>query len=69
MPPKFHSMFSSYNVLLGRVCMKCFKRTKHNVAASSITIKNEVEMYEKEEKNKTSVKTAQDLVDKFFGTV
>ena len=50
--PEFHSMFCTYNVLLGqRVCMKCFKRVKDNVAASTITIENEVEMDKKEEKD------------------
>ena len=44
--------------------MKCFKRAKDNVAASTITIKNEVEMDEKEQKDKISVETAHDLVDK-----
>ena len=45
MLPEFHSMFSTYNVLLGQqVCMKCFKRAKDKVAASTITIENEVEM-------------------------
>ena len=44
MLPKFHSMFSTYNVLLGQqVCMKCYERAKDNVVASTVTIKNEVE--------------------------
>ena len=61
---EFHTMFSTYNVLLGRVCLKCFKRAKDNVAVSTITIENEVEMDDKEEKNDISVKTSHDLVDK-----
>ena len=44
--------------------MKCFKRAKDNVAASNISIENEIEMDEKEEKGKISVKTAQNVVDK-----
>ena len=65
MLPKFHSMFFTYNVLLGQqVCMKCFERAKDNVVASTITIKNEVEMDDKEEKDKISVKTAPNVVDK-----
>ena len=55
MLPKFHSMFSTYNVLLGQqVCMKCFERAKDNVVASTITIENEVEMDEKEKKDNLS---------------
>ena len=61
---EFHSMFFAYNVLLGWVCMKYFKRAKDNVAASTITFQNEVEMDEKQEKDKISVKTAHDLVNK-----
>ena len=50
--PEFHSMFCTYNVLLEQqVCMKYFKRVKDNVAASTITIENEVEMDKKEEKD------------------
>ena len=65
MLPKFHSMFSTYNVLLGQqVCMKCYERAKDNVVASTITIKNEVEMDGKEDKDKISVKTAPNVVDK-----
>ena len=65
MLPKIHCMFSTYNVLLGQqVCIKCFKRVKDNVAASTITIENEVEMDEKEEKDQISAKTAHNLVDK-----
>ena len=61
---EFHSMFSTYNVLTGqRVCMKCFKRAK-DVAASTITIGNEVEMDEKEEKDEISIETTHDVVDK-----
>ena len=44
--------------------MKCFKRAKDNVATSTIIIKNEVEMDQKEEKDKISVETAHDLVNK-----
>ena len=44
--------------------MKCFKRAKDNVAASTITIESEVEVDEKEEKDKISFETAHDLVDK-----
>ena len=44
--------------------MKCFKRAKENVAASTITIANEVEMDEKEEKDKISVKTPHDVANK-----
>ena len=41
MLPEFRSMFSTYNVLPGqRICMKCFKRAKDNVAASTISIEN-----------------------------
>ena len=62
---EFHSMFPTYNVLPGQqVWMKCFKRTKDNIAASIITIKNEGDMDEKEEKDKTSAETAYDLVHK-----
>ena len=62
---QFHSMFSTYSVLLGQgVCMKCFERAKDNVVASTITIENEVEMDEKEEKDEISVETALDVVDK-----
>ena len=65
MLPKFHSMFSTYNVLLGhQVCMKCFEKAKDNVVASTITSENEVEMDEKEKKDKISVKTAPNIVDK-----
>ena len=60
--PKFHSVFSTY---LG-VCMKCFKRSKNNVAASTVTTENEVKIDEKEGKDKISVKTAQDLVSIFL---
>ena len=50
--PEFHSIFSTYNVLPGQwACMKCFKRPKENVAASTITTANEVEMDEKERLN------------------
>ena len=63
--PEFHSMFSTYNVLLGQpVCMKCFIRAKDNVAAFTITIENEVKMDEKEEKDEISVETVYDLVNK-----
>ena len=49
------------------MCMICFKRAKDNVAASAITIENEVEIDEKEEKGKSiSVKTAPNLIDKSF---
>ena len=62
---KFHSMFSTYNVLLGQqACMKCFERAKDNVVASTITIENEVEMHKKEKEEKISVKTAPSVVDK-----
>ena len=44
--------------------MKCFERAKDNVAASNITIENEVEMDEKEEKDEISIETAFDVVDK-----
>ena len=44
--------------------MKCFKRTKDNVAASTITIKNEVEMDEKKKKDEIPLETAHDLVGK-----
>ena len=44
--------------------MKCFKRAKDNVAASTITIENEVEMDEKDEKDEISVETAHDVVKK-----
>ena len=58
-------MLSTYNVLPGqRVFMKCFERTKDNVATYIITIENKVEMDEKEEKDKISVKTSHDQVDK-----
>ena len=51
---KFHSIFTTYNVLPGQqVCMKCFKRAKDNVAASTTIIKNEVKINEKEEKDQT----------------
>ena len=63
MLPKFRGMFSIYNVLLGQVCIKCFERVK-DVVASTITIENEVEMDKKEEKDKISVKTAPNVVDK-----
>ena len=43
--------------------MKCFERVK-DVVASTITIENEVEMDKKEEKDKISVKTAPNVVDK-----
>ena len=46
--------------------MKCFKRAKDNAAGSTITIENEVEMDEKEDKGEILVKTAHDLVDKFL---
>ena len=36
--------------------MKCFKRARDNVAASTITIENEVQMNEKVEKDEISVK-------------
>ena len=36
--------------------MKCFKRARDNVAASTITIKNEVQTDEKVEKDEISVK-------------
>ena len=36
--------------------MKCFKRARDNVAASTITIENEVQMDEKVEKDEISVK-------------
>ena len=63
--PEFHSKFSTYNVLPGqRACMKCFKRAKVNVSATSITIENEVEMDEKEEKEEIPVETGHDVVDK-----
>ena len=44
--------------------MECFKRAKDNVAASTITTENEVEMDEKEEKDEISVETAHDAVTK-----
>ena len=44
------------------------KRPKDNIAASTITIENEVEMDEKEEKDEISVETAHDVVDKTFET-
>ena len=44
--------------------MKCFKKAKDNVAASTITDKKKVEMDEKEEKGEIFVETAHDLVDK-----
>ena len=43
---------------------KCFKRAKDNVAASTITIENKVEMDEKEKKDKISVEIAHNVVDK-----
>ena len=46
--------------------MKCFKRAKDNVAASTITSENEVEMDEKKQKDEISVETARDLVNKFL---
>ena len=62
---EFHSTVSTYNVLPGqRVCMKYFKRDKDNVAASTITIENEVEIDEKDEKDEISVETAHDVVNK-----
>ena len=58
-------MFSTSNVFLGQqVCIKCFERAKDNVVISTITIANEVEMDQKEEKDKISVKTAPIVVDK-----
>ena len=58
-------MLSTYNVLPGqRVFMKYFERTKDNVATYIITIENKVEMDEKEEKDKISVKTAHNHVHK-----
>ena len=57
-------MFSTYSVLPGQqVCIKYFKRSK-DVAASTITFKNEFQINEKEEKEKISVKTAHDVLDK-----
>ena len=44
--------------------MKYFKRAHNNVAASTITIKNEVEMDDKEEKDEISVETAHHLINK-----
>ena len=44
--------------------MKCFKRAKDNAAASTITNKKEVEMDEKEEKDKIFIETAHNLVNK-----
>ena len=49
--------------------MKCFKRAKNNVAASAITIENEVEMDEKEEKDEISVETAYKRSQQIFGAV
>ena len=67
MLPEFHIMFSTCSVLLGQqICMKCFKRAKDNVAASAITIENEVEIDEKEEKDKISAETSHNLVNKSF---
>ena len=58
-------MFFTYNALLGQqVCMKCFERAKDNVVDSTITIKNEAEMDEKEQKDKISAKTALNVVGK-----
>ena len=63
--PEFYSMFSTYNVLPGQwVCMECFKRAKDNVAASTITIENEVEIDEKEEEDEISAETGHNVVDK-----
>ena len=45
------------------MCMKCFKRSQDN-ATSTITVENKVEIDEKEEKDKISVKTAHNLVNK-----
>ena len=44
--------------------MSIFKRVKDNVAASTITIENVVEMYEKEKKDEITIQNAHDLVDK-----
>ena len=64
--PKFHSTLSTYNVLPGQqVCMKCFKRAKYNVVASTITVVNEVEMDEKEEKDEISVETVNKSLELF----
>ena len=54
-----------YSIYLGQqICMKSFKRFKDNVVASTITIENEVEMDQKEQKDEISVETAHGLVDK-----
>ena len=46
--------------------MKCFKRAKDNIAASTITIESEVEMDEKEEKDEISVKTSHSVVNNLW---
>ena len=57
---KFHSIFSTYNVLQGQqVCMKCFKTAKD--APASTIIENEVEM---NEKVKIPVETTHNLANK-----
>ena len=62
-------MFTTYNVLpIQKIYMKCFKRAKDSLAASTIIYyPNEVEMDEKMEKDKISVKTVDNLVDKSLG--
>ena len=44
--------------------MECFKRAKDNVAASTITTENEVEIDEKEEEDEISTETGHNVVDK-----
>ena len=54
--PEFHSMFSTYNVLPGqRICMKCFKRAKDNVAASTITIEMKLRWMRMRRKTKSQL--------------